>query len=72
MRVFDGSHLLIEEMDDIMTRGKWQGELDRESRRLTLKFNDPTRTQTSYVKFDQSIIFDSFSTLENLKIAIGE
>jgi|Transcript_29148 hypothetical protein len=64
MRVFDGSTLLIEEMEDIMTRGKWQAELDRESRRFNLKFNDPNDTTSSYAKFNYSIVFDSYSTLE--------
>mmetsp|Transcript_26682 Transcript_26682/g.4742 ORF Transcript_26682/g.4742 Transcript_26682/m.4742 type:complete len:146 (+) Transcript_26682:1733-2170(+) len=60
-RVYEGSILLVEEMENVMLKSKWQFELDRELNRLNIKFNNPDDKPNymGHVEFKYSVIIDS-------------
>lgn len=64
-RVYEGSILLIEEMENTMLKSKWQFELDREMNRLNIRFNHPD-DKPNYMghnEFKYSIMIDSKKTV---------
>mmetsp|Transcript_26094 Transcript_26094/g.25715 ORF Transcript_26094/g.25715 Transcript_26094/m.25715 type:complete len:834 (-) Transcript_26094:354-2855(-) len=71
-RVYDGSTLFVEEMDDISAKSKWQVEFEKESNKLVIKFNNPDQiTKYSSPDFKEYVTVHSQKTLADLKTLIS-
>lgn len=73
-RVYEGSILLIEEMENTMLKGKWQTEIEREANRYTVKFNHPDDKPnfSGYSEFKHSVLIDSKALVSELKELIAK
>mmetsp|Transcript_26095 Transcript_26095/g.25717 ORF Transcript_26095/g.25717 Transcript_26095/m.25717 type:complete len:835 (-) Transcript_26095:354-2858(-) len=72
-RIYDGSFLFIEEIDDISVKSKWQIEFEKEQSKIAIKFNDPSQV-TKYLSspdFKESITIHSQKTVGDMKALIA-
>lgn len=71
-RLFEGTVLLIEKMENIMHKSKWQEELEKESGRYTIRFNHPDDKPNNYgnIDYKNSVVIDSSKTMSDLKSII--
>jgi ubiquitin C-terminal hydrolase len=72
-RVYEGSILFLERIDNTRTKSRWQEELEREANRYTIRFNDPEAPPNSFgqTEFNLKVVLDCNETLSKLKQQIG-
>jgi ubiquitin C-terminal hydrolase len=72
-RVYEGSILFIERVDESRLKSRWQEELEREANRYTIRFNDPEAPPNSFgqTEFNMKVCLDCSETLSKLKSLIA-
>jgi ubiquitin carboxyl-terminal hydrolase 47 len=72
--IYDGTTLYIEESDPTQIKSKWQQQFDIESKRCTIKFNNPhdKPNEYKYIECNNSIVLEFESTIQNLREMIAK
>jgi ubiquitin C-terminal hydrolase len=72
-RIFEGSVLLIEYVENPALKSKWQEELEREANRYTIRFNHPDDKPTNLgqIEYKHTVIIECNKTMKDLKDAIS-
>lgn len=72
--IYDGSTLFLEESDATQSKSKWQQQFDIESKRCTIKFNNPydKPNDYKYIECNHSVVLEFESTVQNLREMIGK
>ncbi|OMJ74395.1 hypothetical protein SteCoe_26692 [Stentor coeruleus] len=72
--IYDGSTLFIEESDNTLTKSRWQQQFDIESKRCTIKFNNPNDkpNEYKYIECTHSVVLEFESTIQNLRDLIAK
>ena len=72
--IYDGSTLFVEENDPSLSKSKWQQQFDVESKRCTIKFNNPydKPNEYKYIECNYSVVLEFDSTIQHLREAIAK
>jgi ubiquitin C-terminal hydrolase len=72
-RVYEGSILYLERLEETRSKSRWQEELEREANRYTIRFNDPEAPPNSFgqIEFNMKVCIDCNETLTKLKKLIA-
>ena len=71
--IFDGTTLYVEESDVALLKSRWQQQFDIESKRCTIKFNNPhdKPNEFKYVECNHSVVLEFESTIQTLRDSIA-
>ena len=71
--IYDGSTLFVEEVDTLSNKAKWQQQFELESRRCTIKFNNPYDKPNEYkfLECNHSVVLEFESTIQTLRDTIA-
>mmetsp|Transcript_7815 Transcript_7815/g.7679 ORF Transcript_7815/g.7679 Transcript_7815/m.7679 type:complete len:306 (-) Transcript_7815:432-1349(-) len=72
-RIFEGTVMYLEEMENPANKGKWQLLLDEEASKFMIKFNHPDSAANSYgqYEFKDYVVLHSNKTVGELKALIS-
>ena len=72
--IYDGSTLFVEESDPELVKSRWQQQFDIESKRCTIKFNNPhdKPNEYRYIECNHSVVLEFESTIQNLREMIAK
>lgn len=72
--IYDGTTVYLEENDPSLLKSRWQQQFDLESKRCTIKFNNPhdKPNEFKYVECNHSVVLEFESTIQNLRDHIAK
>ena len=72
--IYDGTTLYVEEADPSLSKSRWQQQFDIESKRCTIKFNNPLDkpNEYKYIECNHSVVLEFESTIKDLRDMIAK